>query len=75
MTGPTSYIPKPGEAFDAIVIGRTRSALGSPFVCKTVRDDVVTALDAGGNIRKFSRMDFVFKEFQSGEGSQNHGNG
>jgi len=69
MTGSTSYIPKPEDVFEAIVIGWNRVVLGSPFVCKKVREDIVTALDAGGNIRNFSRMDFVFKEYQSDEGS------
>ena len=69
MTGSTSYIPKPEDVFEAIVIGWNRVALGSPFVCEKVREDIVTALDAGGNIRNFSRMDFVFKEYQSDEGS------
>ena len=62
MTGSTSYIPKPEEVFEAIVIGWNRVALGSPFVCKKVREDIVAALDAGGNIRNFSRMDFVFRK-------------
>ena len=62
MTGPTAYMPKPDDVFDAIVITLNKATRGSPCICKKVREDVVTALDDAGNIRNFSRMDFVFRK-------------
>ena len=62
MTGPTSYIPREGDVFEAVVVGCCKAAVGGPFICKSVRSDKIVAVDTGGYMRFFLRRDFVFRK-------------